>query len=97
MRRILLVVGLTGLLTGHAFAQQAGQISGVVTDSSGAVVPGVTVTAVEVHTGFRRTAVTDGGGGYGFPCGRRSMSWSPKSLDFDPSAARGLSYWRTRA
>ena len=36
--------GRTGLLAGPAFAQQ-GQINGVISDSSGGVIPGATVTA----------------------------------------------------
>jgi hypothetical protein len=40
------------------------QLSGRVTDESGAVLPGVTVTATQTDTGFVRSAVTDGSGGY---------------------------------
>ncbi len=47
--------------------QQAGQIVGVVTDSTGAVVPGATVKAVEVGTGFARTIVTANAGEYVLP------------------------------
>ena len=39
-------------------------IIGTVTDRSGAVVPGVTVTAVNVETNFTREAATDGSGQY---------------------------------
>jgi Carboxypeptidase regulatory-like domain len=67
MRQALFSVVICALLASPAAAQQAGQISGVVTDSSGAVVPGVSVTAIEVSTGFRSTAVTVDGGRYHFP------------------------------
>ncbi|MET0216189.1 MAG: carboxypeptidase-like regulatory domain-containing protein, partial [Vicinamibacterales bacterium] len=45
-------------------AQATAQISGTVRDSSGAVLPGVTVTATQTETGFSRTTVTDAEGLY---------------------------------
>jgi len=42
-------------------------LSGVVSDPSGAVIPGATVLAENVNTGFRREAVTDTSGRYAFP------------------------------
>jgi hypothetical protein len=59
-----LVLLLTG---GVAWAQATAQISGIVTDDSGGVLPGVTVTATQTDTGFTRTAVTDGTGTYVMP------------------------------
>jgi Carboxypeptidase regulatory-like domain len=44
-----------------------GSISGVVTDPSGAVIPGVTVIARNVQTGIRQTVVTDSKGFYDLP------------------------------
>lgn len=44
-----------------------GEIRGTVRDSSGGVLPGVTVTAVNVNTGLKRSEVTDASGGYVFP------------------------------
>lgn len=68
MRQRLAAVCLIALLSAaSASAQQSGQISGVVTDSSGAVMPGVTVTATEVSTSFQTTAVTADGGRFLFP------------------------------
>ena len=43
------------------------QLDGRVTDESGAVLPGVTVTVTQTDTGFTRTAVTDGDGSYLLP------------------------------
>jgi len=40
------------------------EIAGVVTDNTGAVVPGATVTAHNLDTGFERTAVSGDGGRY---------------------------------
>ena len=53
------------LLTATAVWAQAGataQISGTVRDSSGAVLPGVDVTATQTDTNFVRSTVTDAGG-----------------------------------
>jgi hypothetical protein len=47
-----------------ASAQSTAQINGTVADSSGAVLPGVTVVAIQTDTGFRRETVTDGEGAY---------------------------------
>ena len=56
---LLLCMSVTGL------AQvTTGTILGVVTDQSGGVVPGATVTATKVETGFTRTALTDEVGSY---------------------------------
>ena len=43
-----------------------GQISGRVTDASGGILPGVTVTVVNEGTGFKDTRVTDSAGVYTF-------------------------------
>src|SRR5437764_5522401 len=49
----------------NAFAQAgAAQISGVVKDASGGVLPGVTVTATETDTGLKRDATTETDGSY---------------------------------
>jgi hypothetical protein len=50
-----------------AWAAITGSISGVVTDPSGAVVPGVTVVATSVSTNVQSRAVTDAKGFYRFP------------------------------
>ncbi len=53
---------------GTAAAQeQGGSIQGVVKDSSGAVLPGVTVEVKAAATGATSTAITDGEGVYRFP------------------------------
>jgi hypothetical protein len=50
-----------------AWAQATAQISGTVTDASGAVLPGAQVTATQSDTGFSRTAVTNETGFYALP------------------------------
>src|SRR5262245_16543444 len=68
-RRLRLVVVLSGLFLCSAptalLAQiDTGSISGVVTDQSGAVLPGVTVTITSLTTAQARTAVTNAQGRY---------------------------------
>ncbi|HTI44641.1 MAG TPA: carboxypeptidase-like regulatory domain-containing protein, partial [Vicinamibacterales bacterium] len=62
--RALLVLVVVLLSAAHVWAQATAQINGTVADASGAVLPGVTVIAVQTETGFRREAVTDGTGSY---------------------------------
>ncbi|MGH9828997.1 MAG: carboxypeptidase-like regulatory domain-containing protein, partial [Blastocatellia bacterium] len=59
---LLLLMG-----TGVAWASITGSISGIVTDPSGAVIPGAVVTATETATGVASTVQTDGSGYYSFP------------------------------
>src|SRR4030095_4633627 len=72
MRRLytkLCLAALTLLFTSPiAFAQlSTAQLSGRVTDESGAVLPGVTVTATQTDTGLSRSDVTDANGSYLIP------------------------------
>src|SRR5437016_69487 len=61
------IVGLIALGSCLVFAQgSTGTISGVVHDSSGAVIPGVTVTAKHIESGLTRSAVSSETGGYNF-------------------------------
>ena len=56
---VILLLGAT-----DTWAQATAQINGTVADSSGGVLPGVTVTAIHTETGFRREAVSDEAGSY---------------------------------
>ncbi|HEY6343991.1 MAG TPA: carboxypeptidase regulatory-like domain-containing protein [Bryobacteraceae bacterium] len=63
----ILLVGLIGALTSvslYAQAQASSQIEGVVTDATGAAVPGAAVKATHIETGAVRTAVTETDGAY---------------------------------
>src|SRR5207248_7435384 len=63
-----LVLPLVASFSSSASAQLAqGELRGVVTDESGAVLPGVTVTAVHVETGTSRVVVTAQNGSYLMP------------------------------
>ena len=70
LKRLLAsAVALARLLLPRAATAQAvtGTIFGTVTDNSGAVMPGVTVTVTNVDTSRGRTYVTDGNGEYTAP------------------------------
>ncbi|HEX8249972.1 MAG TPA: TonB-dependent receptor, partial [Pyrinomonadaceae bacterium] len=67
--RLLVLAMVTLVFAGAAFAQaqaSSADLSGTVTDPSGAVVPGATVTARDTATGITRTATSDESGEYKF-------------------------------
>jgi hypothetical protein len=66
LQRCVSVVLFVLVATASAWAQTA-EVSGRVTDESGAVLPGVTVTVTQTDTGFIRSVVTDGSGSYVMP------------------------------
>src|SRR5689334_9971449 len=71
MRRILFSI-LAGFFMcagtcGEVRAQATAQISGTVKDQSGAVLPGVEVTATQTETGISRMTVTNETGSYVLP------------------------------
>jgi outer membrane receptor protein involved in Fe transport len=59
----IVVAVCLGACATPAYAQNA-QITGVVKDSSGGVIPGATITAKNVDNGFTRAAVSEAGGEY---------------------------------
>jgi hypothetical protein len=61
--RLLLTAGFVGLVLSSSAIRMTAQITtagiaGLVADQGGAIIPGVTVTATEVATGFTRSAIT---------------------------------------
>jgi hypothetical protein len=67
-RTLLAGTLLVLLTTTSALAQlSTAQLSGRVTDESGAVLPGVTVTATQTDTGLIRSVTTDENGTYVLP------------------------------
>jgi hypothetical protein len=71
-----LVLALLAASAASASAQSTATLQGAVTDSQGAVMPGVTVAAKNQATGIERTAVTDAAGQYvaaSLPPGRYSV------------------------
>jgi len=67
IRAIALVAGILAITAGAAHAQARGQIFGKATDSSGGVLPGVTVTVTGGQLQQPLTAVTTETGAYQFP------------------------------
>jgi len=65
IRRWGALVGVVLLLSATtAWAQATAQINGTVADSSGAVLPGVTVVAIQTDTGIRREVVSEADGAF---------------------------------
>lgn len=66
--RVLAAIGCVLLLSAPLFSQgSAGRISGVITDQSGGVLAGATVTVLDVERGIPRTLTTDQSGQYVAP------------------------------
>ena len=62
--RVLIVLLLSFLACASVWAQATAQISGTVKDQTGAVLPGVEVTATRTDTGVARMTVTNETGSY---------------------------------
>src|SRR5215510_2215129 len=55
------------LITATARAQSTAQVSGAATDPTGAILPGVEVTATQTETGATRMVITNETGSYVLP------------------------------
>jgi len=67
-RSLFLLAALLGLLSGaSAFGQGTATLKGRITDPSGAVVPGATITATETKTSFARSSTTSEDGYFSIP------------------------------
>ena len=64
---VLLLVSSLACAAGSPQAQGTAQINGIVKDPSGAVLPGVEVTATQTATGISRQAVSDERGNFALP------------------------------
>ena len=62
-----LIMGITGAASSVMAQGLTGQISGVVTDSGGGVLPGATVTIKNTGTNSTRETVTGADGSFAFP------------------------------
>src|SRR6266446_1008174 len=67
MKTLLVVTVLAGLSACCLYAQTFGEVTGRVTDPSGAVIPGASVTLTNVNTNAVRNVVTTEAGAYTFP------------------------------
>ncbi len=86
------VIGAVAMLTFATFAQSGtSTISGVVTDNTGASVPGATVTLTSPTTGFTRTAMSSEIGIYSFPgLAPGTYNLSVESSGFKKSETNGV-------
>lgn len=89
--RIFIVGFVLHLTTAFAWAQATAELSGRVTDESGGILPGVTVTATQTDTGFARTTVTDGTGTH-----VRASIEGPAYWTIDLALARHISIGTTQ-
>jgi Carboxypeptidase regulatory-like domain len=64
---VLFLLGLALAVRTPAFGQTFGEITGLVTDSTGGAVVGAAVTVTNPQTNFTRTEVTNTAGLYNFP------------------------------
>ena len=67
LRALFTAALLAGCLTGAAWAQGGGEVTGTVTDSSGAIIPHANVRLTATETGQTRTATSNGAGIFEFP------------------------------
>src|SRR5678816_4447092 len=68
MKRFSIAALLLSLfLTGTAFGQVNAVLTGTVSDASGALIPGVEVTAKNINTGITETRITNETGNFVFP------------------------------
>src|SRR5262245_21732327 len=65
--RFLIGLVISALMCGTIWGQATAQISGTVRDQSGAVLPGVEITATQTDTGIARTTITNETGSYVLP------------------------------
>src|SRR5258705_319945 len=72
-----------------ASAQEA-TVTGTITDSTGGVLPGVTVTATNEESGNTFIAVTDGAGAFRLPLRIGSYQISAELAGVGPAARSGL-------
>src|SRR5206468_10257638 len=67
MKRIVPGLLVVFLVTSSSYAQSTTSLRGVITDSSGGVIPEAAVTMTSTENGAVRTSVTEANGVYDFP------------------------------
>ena len=92
VRRPISLIAILIALAGSAYSQTVGaSLRGTVTDSTGAALPGATVSIVNVATGASRDLVTDGAGRYTAPIlPPGDYELHVTLTGFQPQARRGL-------
>src|SRR5678816_2155891 len=78
MRKCALTALLLCLLVSSLSFSQGGnsQLGGVVTDSTGALLPGVSITVINVDTSVTNTTITNESGAYNFPALQPGTNYS---------------------
>jgi hypothetical protein len=66
MKKSVTLIALLLLVQLGLFAQATTQVSGVVSDPTGALIPNTNIELLNVDTGLRRTTATDASGAYSF-------------------------------
>ena len=90
VRLILIAAALVLLPFGVTSAQQAATVSGEVTDDSGLVIPGATITATNVATGAEVTETTDASGTYQLSLEPGTYTISAGTPGFELGVADGV-------
>src|SRR2546428_2815025 len=67
MKRLILLVATVIIVAANVFGQATAQIRGTVKDQSGAVLPGVEITAAQTEPGRARMTVTNETGAFALP------------------------------
>ena len=89
--RAAVICIVLGCVAQGAFGQGYGSISGTVTDSSGAVIPGATVTATRAGTGLELNTTSSSGGIYAFSSLAPAVyNLSARSKGFETYAEKGI-------
>ena len=88
LKPLIVVVAILALPI-IGYAQEEATVSGTVTDSTGGVLPGVTVTAVHEASGNTFEAVTDERGGFRLPVRVGTFRISAQLAGFGRSPGRG--------
>ncbi|MBI1955201.1 MAG: carboxypeptidase regulatory-like domain-containing protein, partial [Acidobacteria bacterium] len=92
VKRLAVILSIVLVSAGMMYAQvTTGTIMGTISDSTGAVIPGATVTIRNVETGISRTATTDAAGRYRVPqLGLGSYEITTESAGFQTSVRTGV-------
>src|SRR5262245_54638226 len=100
MRSSVAVAIIFALMSASAVFAQSARLGGIVTDSTGALIPGVTITATNTDTGVSTTTITNESGAYSFPSLQPGRSYSVSAslsgfqtttftdIDLGPTAVR---------
>lgn len=93
IRSVLLAILLCLAMCTLAYTQAgSAQLGGIVSDSSGALIPGVTITVTNNDTGVTTTTITNDSGSYNFPSLQPGKAYkiAASLVGFQPKTVTGL-------